>query len=129
MVLISFRYIEINYVANANVCIIGTSTVVVDGEERELWLWQEVICVAVCTGLRGHKFAINVIDSVSTELVATGSFDSTIKLWTLKGTHVATLTGHSASITAMKVCMCFHSHVPKCQNTFRPERGVFYCYC
>ena len=76
----------------------------VEGQEQDLWLWQEVICVAVCSGLRGHKFAVNVLDSVSPELVVSGSFDSMVKLWTPKGTHVATLTGHSASITALKVC-------------------------
>jgi WD40 repeat protein len=76
----------------------------VDGVERTLWLWQEVVCVAVCTGLRGHRFAVNVVGSLSPEVVVSGSFDSTAKLWTVKGTHVATLAGHTASVTALEVC-------------------------
>ena len=77
----------------------------IDGAERVLWLWQEVVCVSTCSGLRGHKFAVNALASFSPELVVSGSFDSTVKVWTVQGTHVTTLTGHSASITALKVCL------------------------
>jgi len=77
--------------------------VTVDGHERQLWLWQEVVCVATCGGLRGHNFAVNVLGSFSPELLVSGSFDSTVKVWTLQGTHVTTLSGHTASITDLKV--------------------------
>lgn len=78
------------------------------GRDRQinLWNWQTQQQIRI---FAGHTQQINAIAfSPTGALIASGSADKTLKLWTLNGELVSTLTGHRLAINAL----AFHPIAP-----------------
>ena len=63
-------------------------------------VWDVRSTACTCE-LQGHTADVNCVASLPGDLVATGSDDKAVRIWSAAGAHVATLEGHTGRVLAL----------------------------
>jgi WD40 repeat protein len=58
--------------------------------------------VSTLTGHRNAVFCMNFSQFTDQNIIATGSFDHTVRLWSLNGKMLHNMSGHTGEVTSVK---------------------------
>src|SRR3972149_810848 len=134
----------------ASLC--GGTQVISDSEDKTVKIWnvEDGSCIKTLEGHRSSMRCVCVVVGEKEEkedLIVSGSFDKTLKVWTIEGKCLKTLQGHSSSIWCVISFDTKHvlsgswdktmklwnvvdgEHQRECIKTFEGHSSYVFCLC